>query len=328
MSLNVAVVGATGMVGLEILRVLNELKIQVNKVHALASESSVGKKVLFRNKPILVESLQKFDFKKVDIAFFSAGSEVSKKFVPIASKSCYVIDNTPCFRREEDVPLVVPEINKNQIQLSSRNIVANPNCAAIQVAVPMNIIHKSYGVNKAVISTYQSVSGAGNKAVKELKDQIAAYSTSRDMERNFLPRQIFDNVIPQIDVFYDDGVTGEEDKVAFELNKIISTDIQIEATCVRVPVTIGHSASIYLECDKDVDISDVENKLLSAEGVIFSKDVYFTPHEVKGRNAVFVSRVRKSRSSPKSLQMWVVADNLRKGAAYNAVQISQCLNFS
>lgn len=325
MSINIAIVGATGKVGIEIFKVLDELNIPINNIYPIASESSVGKKIIFRKREVTICSLKDFDFSKVDVAFFSAGSAVSKEFVPIAAKDCYVIDNTPCFRRDQTVPLVVPEINSEQIKNTPKNIIANPNCAAIQIAVAANVIHQISNIKKMVISTYQSVSGAGNSAYDELEGQILSYAQKKELSSKVFPRRILGNVIPQIDKILENKSTGEEDKVAFEIKKIINSDISVDVTCVRVPVFVGHAASVYLEFSDRIDFSLLEKRFESSTGIVYSRNDYFTPQEIEGDNEVYVSRVRKSNDTKNALNMWVVADNLRKGAAYNAAQICKHL---
>ncbi len=331
MSYNVAVVGATGSVGLEILKILAEREFPVNNVYAIASEKSAGKEVSFGDKQVLkVQPLKDFDFKLVDIVLMSAGSKIAKETAPIAAAAgAIVIDNSSYFRMDNDVPLIVPEVNPETIiDCTKKNIIANPNCSTIQMVVALNPLHKISAIKRIVVSTYQSVSGAGHEAMDELFNQTRAiYMNAPVSKKNFF-KQIAFNVIPQIDDFQLDGGTKEEWKMEVETKKIISDDIKVSATCVRVPVFLGHAESINVSFDKDISPAKARSALRESQGVLVIdkqdvEDGFITPAEISGDDNVFVSRIRKDSSADNTLNMWVVADNLRKGAALNAVQIAE-----
>jgi len=329
---NVAVVGATGKVGTEIFKVLDQVKFPVNKIYALASSKSIGKQVSFGDDNLVsVSALEDFDFKEVYIAFFSAGSSVSKQYVPVATKAgAIAIDNTSYFRMDSDVPLVVPEVNEKDIALSKeRKIIANPNCIAIPLAVALNPIHDALGLKKVVVATYQSVSGAGKRAMDELYEQTRGIYVYKKISPEIFPRQIAFNLIPQIDVFREDGFTGEETKIMSEFGKIVDKSINIVATSVRSPVFLGHSMSVHIECEEDSSKQEIQRLLSQAPGVILTDkgdhNLYVTPVDVAGKDEVYVSRIRQTPYSSKEFSLWIVADNIRKGAAVNAVQIAQAV---
>ena len=333
MSYNIAVVGATGKVGAEIFKILDSVKFPVKNIYAIASSSSIGKQVSFGEEKVIdVNAIENFDFSKVDIAFFSAGSSVSKEYAPIAAKAgAVVIDNTSYFRMDKEVPLVVPEVNSEDIKFfKKKGIIANPNCVAIPLAVALSPIHDKLDLQKVIVSTYQSVSGAGKKAMDELYEQTRGVYVYKKVKPEIFPRQIAFNLIPQIDVFEPSGFSGEETKIMSEFGKIVDNNIAIVATAVRAPVFLGHSMSVHIECSEDASVSDIRKILSSAEGVILtdSEDLnqYVTPIEVAGKDEVFISRIRKSPYSNKEFELWVAADNIRKGAALNAVQIAQVLS--
>jgi aspartate-semialdehyde dehydrogenase len=335
MSYNIAVVGATGKVGAEILKILDSEKFPVKNIYAVASSNSIGKQVSFgEEKVINVNAIENFDFSKVDIAFFSAGSSVSKEYAPIAVKAgAVVIDNTSYFRMYNDVPLVVPEVNSDAIKLfKNRGIIANPNCVAIPLAVALNPIHNVFELKKVVVSTYQSVSGAGKEAMDELYEQTRGIYVYKQVKPELFQRQIAFNLIPQIDVFDPSGFSGEETKIMSEFGKIVDKNINIVATAVRSPVFLGHSMSVHIECEEEASVSEIKKILSNSQGVVLTDDEdlnqYITPIEVAGKDEVFVSRVRKSPYSNKEFELWIVADNIRKGAALNAVQIAQILSKS
>ena len=334
MSYKVAIVGATGNVGREMMNVMSERSFPVGEVYAVASPRSAGQEVSFGDDHILkVQGLDKFSFKGVDIVLASAGSAVSKEFAPKAAKAgAVVIDNSSFFRMDKDVPLVVPEVNPKAIALyKKRGIIANPNCSTIQMVVALKPLHDIAGIKRIVVSTYQSVSGAGKAAMDELFNQTRAlYSQDSRPAREIFAKQISFNVIPQIDVFMDDGYTKEEWKMRVETKKILGGDIDVTATCVRVPVFVGHSESINIEFKKPITVSQARKALQKAEGVVVidkpdPEDGFVTPAEIAGEDAVYVSRIRKDDTVKHGLSLWVVADNLRKGAATNAVQIAEVL---
>ncbi len=332
MGYKVAVVGATGNVGREILQCLAEREFPVDEVVALASTRSIGREVSFGEDAVLkIGVLDDFDFKGCDIALFSPGSKVSAEHVPrAAAAGCVVIDNTAEFRMEPDVPLVVPEVNPDALAgYGKRNIVANPNCSTIQMVMALKPLHDAAGIKRVVVSTYQSVSGAGKAAMDELFNQTRGIFVNDPILKEEFSKQIAFNVIPQIDVFMEDGGTKEEWKMAVETRKILGPDIKLTATCVRVPVFIGHAEAINLELENALSVKQAQALLRNAPGISLfdhrQDDGYVTPAECAGEDAVYVSRVRKDPTVENGLSLWVVSDNLRKGAALNAVQIAEML---
>jgi aspartate-semialdehyde dehydrogenase len=332
MGYKVAVVGATGAVGGEMLNILAERDFPVDEVVALASRASAGKEVSFGDKDILkVRPLEDFDFEGTDLGLFSPGAAISKVHAPrAAAAGCIVIDNTSQFRMDEDVPLIVPEVNREALEgFRERNIVANPNCSTIQMVMALKPLHDLALVRRVVVATYQSVSGAGREAMDELFDQTKGIYETRTPEPKHFPKQIAFNLIPQIDVFLDDGSSKEEWKMAVETKKILDPAIEVAATCVRCPVFVGHALALNVEFEHPISVEDARGALLEFEGVLLVDDPangeYVTPVECVGEYAVFVSRLRRDPTLPHGLQMWVVADNLRKGAALNAVQIAEAL---
>ena len=332
MSYNVAVVGATGNVGREMLKVLEEREFPIGEIHAVASSRSVGKEVSFGDQDLPVQSLDDFDFKGVDIVLMSAGGSIAEKAAPkAAAAGAVVIDNSSHFRMDPDVPLIVPEVNPDAIDgYTKKNIIANPNCSTIQMVVALKPLHDIAPIKRIVVSTYQSVSGAGNEAMDELFNQTRAiYMNAPLNSKNFM-KQIAFNVIPQIDVFKEGGDTKEEWKMMVETQKIISDDIKVSATCVRVPVFIGHAEAVNVEFADKIDAKQARETLRKSEGVLVidkldEEDGFITPAEIAGDDNVFVSRIREDQSAENTLNMWVVADNLRKGAATNAVQVAELL---
>jgi aspartate-semialdehyde dehydrogenase len=332
MGYRVAVVGATGNVGREILNILSEREFPADEVSAVASSSSVGKEVSFGDTKILkVESLENFDFSGFDIGFFSPGAVVSAEHAPRAAASgCIVVDNTSHFRMDPEIPLVVPEVNRESLDgFRNHNIVANPNCSTIQMVVALKPLHDLAPIRRVVVSTYQSVSGAGRRAMDELFDQTRKVFFNERLSPSNFPRDIAFNVIPHIDVFQADGSTKEERKMVEETQKILDPSIQVSATCVRVPVFVGHAEAVNVEFDAPISIEEARKALESAEGVVViddpSNDEYVTPLEAAGEGAVYVSRIREDTTLDYGLNLWVVSDNLRKGAALNSVQIAEAL---
>ena len=332
MGYKVAVVGATGNVGREILNILAEREFPVDEAYAVASARSVGREASFGEDDILkVQDLEKFDFKGIDIALFSPGGSVSAIHAPRAAKAgCVVIDNTSHFRMDPDVPLIVPEVNADAISgFNKKNIIANPNCSTIQMVVALKPIHDAAGIKRVVVSTYQSVSGAGNEAMDELFQQTKGIFVNQAPEPQKFSKQIAFNVIPQIDDFMDDGSTKEEWKMVVETKKILDPKIKLTATCVRVPVFVGHAESINIETERELSAADAREILRKAPGVLLydnpEEEKYITPVESVGEFATFVSRVRDDPTVDNGLNMWVVSDNLRKGAALNSVQIAEVL---
>ena len=328
---NVAVVGATGAVGESMLDILNEREFPINNIYALASERSEGKKVMLGNKPLIVKDLAKFDFNLADIGLFSAGGDTSAKYAPIAGESnCVVIDNTSYFRYDDDIPLIIPEVNSCKIrEYKNRNIVANPNCSTIQMLVALKPIYDAVGIKRITVSTYQAVSGSGTAAVNELAKQTAELLNGRDAEYEVYPRQIAFNALPHIDKFLDNGYTKEEMKMCWETRKIFEDEsIDVSATCVRIPVFFGHSEAVQVETLEYISEKEVRNLLKQAEGITVIDERrdggYPTAvHESAGSDSVFIGRIRQDISLENGLSLWVVSDNVRKGAALNSVQIAE-----
>tara|TARA_B100001105_G_scaffold229978_1_gene201897 strand:+ start:212 stop:1225 length:1014 start_codon:yes stop_codon:yes gene_type:complete len=332
MGYRVAVVGATGNVGREMLSILSEREFPVDEVVAVASSASVGKEVSYGDIDVLkVRTLDDFDFAGFDIGLFSPGSSVSAEYAPRAAETgCIVIDNTSHFRMDEDVPLIVPEVNRDDlVHFSKRNIIANPNCSTIQMVMALKPLHDLAPIRRVVVATYQSVSGAGRRAMDELFNQTRKVFFNERLSPTNFTREIAFNVIPHIGAFQTDGSTEEELKMVGETQKILDPSIQINATCVRVPVFVGHAESINIEFDAPIDFEEARNVLGSAEGVIViddpENDEYATPIDVAGEAGVYISRIRQDKTVEYGLNLWVVSDNLRKGAALNSVQIAEAL---
>lgn len=331
MTYKVAVVGATGVVGREMLNILHERKFPVSEVVALASRRSVGRDVMFGDKHIKVKALDEYDFRGTDIALFSAGGATSKEWAPrVAAQGAIVIDNSSFWRMDPDVPLVVPEVNPEALAgYTKKGIIANPNCSTAQLVVALKPLHDRATITRAVVATYQSVSGAGNEGVTELERQTKQILVNDPVVREKFTKQIAFNVIPHIDVFMDDGYTKEEWKMSAETRKILDPKIKLTATCVRVPVFIGHSEAVHLEFENPISADEAREILSTAPGVQVldrREDAgYITPLECAGDYNTFVSRIREDFTVENGLAMWIVSDNLRKGAALNAVQIAEAL---
>jgi aspartate-semialdehyde dehydrogenase len=331
MTLKVAVVGATGNVGREMLSVLKERQFPADEVVALASTRSVGVEVSFGDGILKVKALDYFDFKGTDIVLMSAGGAVSREWAPkIAAQGAIVIDNSSTWRMDRDVPLVVPEVNASALDGPiKKRIIANPNCSTAQLVVVLKPLHDEAIIKRCVVATYQSVSGAGKEAMDELFRQTRSVFVADPMEVHCFTKQIAFNVIPHIDVFLDSGYTKEEWKMMVEVQKILDPDIQVTATCVRVPVFIGHSEVVNLEFEKPITAARARSLLREAPGCLVvdkhEDGGYVTPIECAGEDATYISRIRKDPTVEHGLSLWVVADNLRKGAALNAVQIAECL---
>jgi aspartate-semialdehyde dehydrogenase len=330
---NVAVVGATGAVGETMLSILAEQKFPVGEVYALASARSAGKRVSFGDRYLVVQDLESFDFNKAQIGLFSAGASVSDVYAPKAAEAgCIVIDNTSRFRYEDDIPLVIPEVNPHAVaDYTNRGIIANPNCSTIQMLVALKPIYDAVGIERINVATYQAVSGTGKEAIEELSMQTAQLLNGRPVECSVYPKQIAFNVLPQIDVFQDNGYTKEEMKMVWETQKIFEdNDIKVNPTAVRVPVFFGHSEALHIETRDKISAKNARDILSTAPGVIVvdeSKDGGFPTAVTEGANhdATYVGRIREDISHPKGLNLWVVSDNVRKGAALNSVQIAQIL---
>lgn len=330
---DIAVVGATGAVGEVMLEILAERNFPVGTVYALASERSAGKRVKFGNKSLVVEDLAKFDFSKVQIGLFSPGGAVSKEFAPIAaSQGCVVIDNTSEFRYEDDIPLVVPEVNPHAVaEYEARGIIANPNCSTIQMLVALKPLHDAAKITRINVCTYQAVSGSGKPAIDELAGQTAALLNAQEVKVEVYPKQIAFNVIPQIDVFQDNGYTKEEMKMVWETQKIMEDpDIMVNPTAVRVPVFYGHSEALHIETRDKLTAEQATELLKNAPGVEVideRKDGGYPTAITEGANndATYVGRIREDISHSNGLNLWVVSDNVRKGAALNSIQIAEVL---
>ncbi len=331
MGYKVAIVGATGSVGREILNILAERGFPADTFVALASEKSEGAELDFGDDTLIVERLDTFDFAGVDISFFAAGSEISKVYIPKATGAgSIVIDNSSLFRMDPEVPLIVPEVNADALEgYDKKNIIANPNCSTAQLAVALKPLHDAVGIKRVVVSTYQSVSGAGKNAMDELFHQTKSVFVSEIMPAKVFPKQIAFNVIPQVGDFDDHGNAVEENKMAEEMKKILGPNIKLTATCVRVPVFIGHAEAVNVELESPLKPSLARDLIRQGAGLIVSdledQDGYTTPIEAVGDYATFVSRVRRDDTVANGLNFWVVSDNLRKGAALNAVQIAEIL---
>ena len=330
---DIAIVGATGVVGEALLEILAERNFPVGQIHALASERSVGKTVLFGNKKLDVEDLAEFDFSSVQIGLFSAGASVSEVHAPrAAAAGCVVIDNTSRFRYDDEVPLVVPEVNPEKIaEYSNTGIIANPNCSTIQMVVALKPIYDAVGISRINVATYQAVSGAGRSAVEELAKQSVAMLSGKPQEQKTDARQVAFNAVPHIDVFQDNGYTREEMKMLWETRKIMADEsIAVNATAVRIPVFFGHSEAVNIETERKISAAKVCELLQAAPGVELL-DAAGTGHyptavtEASGSDPVYVGRVREDISHPNGINLWIVADNIRKGAALNSVQIAEIL---
>lgn len=330
---DVAVVGATGVVGETLISILEEREFPVGKLYPLASSRSAGKTIMFKGQSIKIQDLAEFDFSQVDIGLFSAGGSISAEFAPKAADAgCVVIDNTSHFRYDDDIPLVVPEVNEAAIaQYVNRNIIANPNCSTIQMLVALKPIHDVARIKRINVATYQAVSGTGKEAVEELAKQSVLLMSGKPVECNVYPKQIAFNVLPHIDVFQDNGYTKEEMKMVWETRKILADDtIEVNPTCVRVPVFYSHSEAVHIETEKKITTEQARKLLSEAPGVVLMdgrKDGAYPTAipDSAGKDPVFVGRIRDDISHPRGLNMWIVSDNVRKGAALNSIQIAEAL---
>ena len=332
MGYRVVVAGATGNVGREMLNILAERQFPVDELAALASRRSLGTEVSFGDQTLTTKDLDTFDFTGWDIALFAIGSDATKKYAPVAAKAgCVVIDNSSLYRYDPDVPLIVPEVNADAIEgYAKKNIIANPNCSTAQMVVALKPLHDRAKIKRVVVSTYQSVSGAGKEGMDELWDQTkAVYNPTSDIEVKKFQKQIAFNVIPHIDSFMDDGSTKEEWKMVAETKKIVDPSIKVTATCVRVPVFVGHSEAVNIETEDFLDEDEARDILREAPGIMVidkrEDGGYVTPIECVGDFATFISRIRQDSTIDNGLNFWCVSDNLRKGAALNAVQIAEVL---
>ena len=329
-TVNVAIAGASGAVGEALVEILQERQFPVGELALLASERSAGKRIQFNGKSVQIQRLDEFDFSNTQIGLFSAGGSISAEFAPkAAAQGCIVVDNTSHFRNDDDIPLVVSEVNPDRVsEYAPRNIIANPNCSTIQMLVALKPIYDAVGITRINVATYQAVSGAGTSGIEELAGQTAKLLNGQPIEPGKMPAQIAFNAIPQIDTFQENGYTREEMKMVWETCKILEDDsIQVNPTCVRIPVFYGHSEAIHIETKTAFSVEQARSLLAAAPGVTLLEDQELaTPVEHgAGTDPVFVSRVRKDISHPNGLNLWVVADNVRKGAALNSVQIAELL---
>ena len=325
--MDVAIVGATGNVGRKIIEVLEKKNFSIDKLFLVASSKSAGAKLKFNNKDLNVESLEGFDFSKVDITFFSAGGKISEKYVPIAAKHSVVIDNSSFFRMDPDVPLIVPQVNSDELKNMKKNIISNPNCSTAQLVIILKPLHDLFKIKRVVISTYQSTSGAGKAPMDELLEQTKLLMDNKKVISKNFTKQIAFNAIPHIDIFADDGYTKEEIKMINETKKILDSKIELTATCVRIPVLVSHAESINIEFEKPFTLEKITEILNNSEGCkVYDqrKDGgYITPAEAEGKNETFISRIRIDNSKINTINLWCVSDNLLRGAALNAVEIAE-----
>ena len=325
--MKIAIVGATGNVGRKIIEVLEHKKLLVEDLRLLASKKSAGKELLFNGKKIKVQNLEDFDFSKVDITFFSAGKKISESYAAKAAKFSVVVDNSSYFRMDPDVPLIVPQVNKHHISNLKKNIIANPNCSTAQMVIVLKPLHDLFDIKRVVVSTYQSVSGAGKASMDELIEQTKDILAEKKVASKNFTKQIAFNAIPHIDDFLDDGYTKEEIKMINETKKILDHKIELTATCVRIPVMVSHSESLNIEFNKTVSLSEVRKVLAKAPGCKIIDDpinnMYATPIDSEGKNETFISRIRQDKSNKNSINLWIVSDNLLRGAALNAVEIAE-----
>ena len=326
--MNFAIIGASGNVGRKTIEILEKSKISFKDLYLVASKKSAGKKIKFREKEIEIENLENYDFSKAQITIFAAGSDIAKDWAPKAAKKTIVIDNSSFFRMQKNIPLVVPEVNPEALN-KHENIIANPNCSTMQMVLALKPLHDEYKIKRVIVSTYQAVSGAGKEAMDELFDQTKSFLDKKNIVSKNFTKQIAFNLIPHIDVFDKDGYTKEELKMTNETKKILDEKIEVTATCVRVPVRTGHSESMNIEFEKAFDLENIIKKLDNAPGckvVDGKKDgEYITPLEAENDYTTYISRIRKDNTNPKAINIWVVSDNLLKGAALNTVQIAECL---
>ena len=326
--MNFAIIGASGNVGRKTIEILEKSKIPFKELFLVASKKSAGKKIRFRNKDIKIENLESYDFSRAQITFFAAGSQIAKEWAPKAAKKTIVIDNSSYFRMQKEVPLVVPEVNADQLE-NHKNIISNPNCSTMQMVLALKPLHDEYKIKRVIVSTYQAVSGAGKAPMDELISQTKDFLDNKKVNSKNFTKQIAFNLIPHIDLFDKDGYTKEELKMTNETKKILDQEIDVTATCVRVPVRTGHSESINIEFDNLYDFENIIKILKNAPGCKVIDDRkdggYITPLEAEGDFTTYISRIRKDNSNVKAINIWVVSDNLLKGAALNTVQIAEHL---
>jgi aspartate-semialdehyde dehydrogenase len=327
--MNIAIVGATGNVGRKMLEVLEQKKISIDQLFLVASPRSAGQKVNFNGKEHEIFNLETYDFSKAEITFFAAGGKISEKYAEKAAKHTTVIDNSSFFRMDQDVPLIVPQVNPEAINVLKKNIIANPNCSTAQLVIALKPLHDEFNIKRVVISTYQSVSGGGKASMDELIEQTKLSLDKKKINSKNFTKQIAFNAIPHIDVFADDGYTKEELKMVNETKKILDDKIELTATCVRIPVLVSHAESVNIEFEKPFSLQTIHSLLDSAEGCeVYDKRKdggYITPLEAEGKNETYISRIREDKTKKNTLNMWIVSDNLLRGAALNAVEIAELL---
>ena len=327
--MNIAIVGATGNVGRKTLEVLEKKELSIDNMYLVASSKSAGKKISFKGKEHEIFDLENFDFSKVKIAFFAAGGKISEKFAEKAAKHCLVIDNSSFYRMDQDVPLIVPQVNSDDLKNIKKNIIANPNCSTAQLVIALKPLHDLFVIKRIVVSTYQSVSGGGKAPMDELIEQTKLVLDGKLVTSKNFTKQIAFNAIPHIDIFSDDGYTKEELKMTNETKKILDRKIDLTATCVRLPISVSHSESVNLQFEKSFSIEKVKDALNNFDGCkVIDERVdggYVTPLEAEGKDETFISRIREDKTIKNGLNLWIVSDNLLRGAALNAVEIAETL---
>jgi len=327
--MNIAIVGATGNVGRKILEVIERKKFPINELFLVASPKSAGKKINFIGRECEVFNLEKYDFSKAEITFFAAGGKISEKYAEKAAKHTTIIDNSSFFRMDEDVPLIVPQVNPEAINILKKNIIANPNCSTAQLVIVLKPLHDEFNIRRVVISTYQSVSGGGKASMDELIEQTKLSLDKKKINSKNFTKQIAFNAIPHIDVFADDGYTKEELKMMNETKKILDNKIELTATCVRIPVLVSHAESVNIEFEKNFSLEKIRSLLNGADGceVLDKREDggYITPLEAEGKNETYISRIREDKTKKNTVNLWIVSDNLLRGAALNAVEIAELL---
>jgi len=327
--MNIAIVGATGNVGRKTLEVFDKKNFKFDNLYLIASEKSAGTKITFRDKEYEVENLENYDFSKANLTFFAAGGKIAEKYAEIAAKNSIVIDNSSFFRMDPEVPLIVPQVNGSDIKKMKKNIIANPNCSTAQLVIALKPLHDLFKIKRVVVSTYQSVSGGGKAPMDELIEQTKLYLEGKKIVSKNFTKQIAFNIIPHIDVFAEDGYTKEELKMVNETKKILDNNIELTATCVRIPVLVSHSEAVNIEFEKPYNLEKVRNALNNAEGcmVIDKRENggYSTPLDATGSDKTYISRIREDKTNPNSLNLWIVSDNLLRGAALNSVEIAETI---
>ena len=327
--MDIAIVGATGNVGRKTLEVLQQKNLNIDNLYLVASPNSAGKQLEFNGKKYSIENLETYDFSKAKITFFAAGGKISEQYAEKAAKHTTVIDNSSYFRMDPDVPLIVPQVNAKDIQNMKKNIIANPNCSTAQLVLALKPLHDLFRIKRVIVSTYQSVSGGGKAPMDELLQQTKMYLENKEIKSKNFTKQIAFNIIPHIDDFSEDGYTKEELKMTNETKKILDTRIELSATCVRIPVLVSHSESVNIEFEQEFSLEKIKDVLNNAPGcsVIDKKENggYTTPIEAAGKNETFISRIREDKTKKNSLNIWIVSDNLLRGAALNSVEIAEAI---